>query len=110
MDCVYYDAKGKLHIVDFKTGHYHDKNDGYGMQLALYSLVASSLYGTEVEDAVLHYLPDLKPWKLEDADYYQKKAEGIAEAVFSGSKQGTGFACKLASCHNCQYSWLCSKK
>ena len=110
MDCVYYDEKGKLHIVDFKTGHYHDKNDGYGMQLALYSLVASSLYGAEVEDAVLHYLPELKTWKLEDADYYQKKAEDIAEKVCSASKTGTSFTCNMASCHNCQYNWLCDKK
>lgn len=111
MDCLYFDAEGKLHIVDFKTGHYKEENDGYGMQLALYKQVAKELYGVEVVSAELHYLPDLKSWKLEDKKVdYLAMASDIADKVHNANESGEAFEPNKASCHNCKFRWLCSDK
>lgn len=111
IDCLYFDGDGKLHIVDFKTGHYHDEHDGYGMQLALYKLVAKELYGVEVVSTELHYLPDLKPWKLEaKTTDYLAMATQIADKVYYADESGEAFEINKASCHNCKFKWLCNNK
>lgn len=110
MDCVYFDVQGKLHIVDFKTGHYHDENDGYGMQLALYKKVAETLYGVNVVSADLHYLPDLKTWSLENQKInFLEKAKDNVEDI-QKYKEAEDFEVNTKNCYNCKYSWLCDQK
>jgi ATP-dependent helicase/nuclease subunit A len=71
IDCIYRDAAGGWHLLDFKTNQTAGKKvshvaEPYGLQLAVYALALEQALGVRPVDLVLHFLREGKehrfPW------------------------------------------------
>ncbi len=71
LDCLYQDASGRWHVVDYKTNRMVDgKRDelvtAYELQMVAYGLAAEQALGEPPADLVLHFLQDASehvfPW------------------------------------------------
>ncbi|MBQ0067542.1 MAG: UvrD-helicase domain-containing protein [Phascolarctobacterium sp.] len=107
IDCLYLKDDNTYGIVDYKTGSVPQKlNDGYAMQLAIYSRAVQTLKKTSVNSLALHYLQELKAIEItEDKNLYNQAlnlAKEIQEKYAENDFMGNG------NCKYCAYNYLCT--
>ena len=115
IDAVVEREKGKLEIVDYKSGlppRDNEMPEGYAWQLALYKMALERLLqlrgeSARVTKASLHYLRDLSERVLPEKDYTQEILQICRE--IAGKKAEQDFAVRTESCACCSFAYMCKK-
>ena len=115
IDAVVEREKGKLEIIDYKSGLPPRDNEipeGYAWQLALYKMALERLLqlrgeSAKVTKASLHYLRDLSEHVLPDKDYRQEILQVCRE--IAGKKAEEDFAVRTEGCVCCPFAYMCKK-
>ena len=107
IDCLYPKADGTYGVVDYKTGATPDKlNEGYAMQLAIYSRAVGAMKKAIVSSLALHYLQNLQSFVLEDGEKVYNKAIDLAKEISSKNEENAFLGSN--HCQHCPYSYLCT--
>ncbi|MDO4935908.1 MAG: UvrD-helicase domain-containing protein [Phascolarctobacterium sp.] len=106
IDCLYPKADGTYGVVDYKTGATPDKlNEGYAMQLAIYSRAVGTMKKAIVSSLALHYLQNLQSFVLEDEEKVYNKAIDLAKEISCKNEEDVFLGSE--HCQHCPYSYLC---
>lgn len=112
IDLLAYDAEGRAHIIDYKTGRppQEQVKEGYLYQMALYKAATEKLRpGVEVASTELHFLQNQSSWQLlNDRDYLQE-AVTIAQEI-SSKREEADYPCHTEQCYNCPFAYMCRKE
>lgn len=107
IDCLYLKKDCSYGIIDYKTGVVPETlNDGYAMQLAIYSRAVKIMKKADVSALALHYLQGLKAFNISEDMKFYDKAINLAKEIQSKNVEnqfrGNGI------CQYCSYRYLCT--
>ncbi|KKR71109.1 MAG: hypothetical protein UU12_C0008G0016 [Candidatus Woesebacteria bacterium GW2011_GWA2_40_7b] len=97
----YLEKKNAVHIIDFKTGKYEEKEDS--LQLPIYLLLATNTQTKKVAKASYWYLDrddGIVEKKLPNMDDAYEKVSKVARRI-KLARQLKHFLCPLKGCRNC---------
>ena len=115
IDAVVEREKGKLEIIDYKSGlppRDDEIPEGYAWQLVLYKMALERLLqlrgeSAKVTKASLHYLRDRSERVLPDKDYRKEILQVCGE--IAGKKAEPDFAVRTENCACCPFAYMCKK-
>jgi ATP-dependent exoDNAse (exonuclease V) beta subunit len=86
LDCVYQDAQGGWHLVDYKTDDVGaegvaERAEQYRLQLAIYAMAAQRQFGGGLQSAQLYFLRPGVAWELEMSGTWAERARVEIEAA-----------------------------
>lgn len=107
IDCLYLQNNGTYGIIDYKTGTMPQKlNEGYAMQLAIYSKAVQKMFKKDIGKLALHYLKPLKEIIIDDNEKIYDKAIILAKEM--QEKNAENDFANNGSCDHCAYRYLCT--
>lgn len=108
IDCLIFEDDGSMGIVDFKTDRSSEgKLEEYGMQLAIYKLVAETLYsGSFVNYARLHLVRLNEFLEVDLSEIEAKDIELLCKEISIKEKE-TDFSPNNDWCSFCNFAYFC---
>ncbi len=110
IDLFYFDSRGALKIVDYKTNDITiddvpEKVKLYQLQMQLYTRALETIYDKKVDETILYFLVPNKSVSIDTTENVE--LDLVLDNFFSAHKCGNFRKLSGQKCHWCEYNTVC---
>jgi len=112
IDLFYFNKKGLLKIIDYKTNditidEIPEKVKLYQLQMQLYARALETIYGKKVDETILYFLVPDKPVVVDTTEDACEELDLTPDNFFAAHKDGNFKKMSDHKCEWCEYNTIC---